>query len=212
MRNPRFKDLTGQVFGLLTVVQEAGKVANGLVLWECLCECGRVKNVRGACLRNGETTSCGRHMAEIRGTHGKSRDPIYARWHGMVQRCTDSNHSRWKVYGQRGIRVCERWMTFENFYEDMGDPPFPRASLEREDNDGNYEPGNVRWATTAEQARNSSRTVKVTMKGRTQCLKDWAEELGIAYSVVKRRYELGWLPEDALTVPVHSAKRYSQLR
>lgn len=123
-------------------------------------------------------------------THGKSKSPVFFVWSGMVQRCINPNNAKYADYGGRGIAVCERWQSFESFYADMGDRP-AGMSLDRIDNDGPYSPENCRWATRAQQARNTRRTILVTSDGTTMPLVDLAPVTGLSYSTLKRRYQQG---------------------
>ena len=154
----------GQRFGrLITLRREKNR--GGHQRWECRCDCGGVTVTDAANLASGVTKSCGClktdmtrqkcSTGDMTRTHGMSATPIYGRWHAMMTRCANFNHPSYKKYGARGITVCERWQKFENFFADMGLPPSPKHSIDRwPDNAGNYEPGNCRWATASEQARN----------------------------------------------------------
>jgi hypothetical protein len=119
--------------------------------------------------------------------HGKTHSPEYAVWRQMRQRCKNPNRNNHYLYGARGIRVCDRWETFENFLEDMGQKPLARHSIDRINPDGHYEPGNCRWATASEQARNKRTTRLLTHEGRTQTMVEWATELGITKSTLHWR-------------------------
>jgi hypothetical protein len=120
----------------------------------------------------------------------------------MIQRCTNQNHPKWRRYGERGIKVCARWLLFANFFADMGARPSPDHSIDRKDNDGNYEPGNCRWATRKEQQRNLGTNVVITHDGRSQCLAAWAEELGVPMSSLRMRLCRGDSVEHALNTPM----------
>lgn len=201
------KDLTGHPpFGRWTVLSYAGS-RDGNAYWICQCDCGTTKEVCGGSLNRGDTRSCGclqREQLLARSTtHGKTRSPEYHSWNHMLRRCYNQRDWKYPQYGGRGIAVCERWQdSFEAFYEDMGDKPSAQHSIEREDNDGNYEPGNCVWATPNQQARNRRSSRMLAFGGRTQCISDWAEELGMSRDTIRKRLNAGWSVERALTETV----------
>ena len=118
-------------------------------------------------------------------THGCTGTPTYRAWQDMIQRCYNPRRTRYPMYGGRGITVCQRWReSFEAFLKDMGTSPSPRHSIDRIDNNGNYEPGNLRWATAKEQSRNQRRNRVLTYQGETLCIAEWAERLGVAYATL----------------------------
>lgn len=143
----------GDRFGQLVVLREADVTPNGR-RYVCRCDCGAERVAQSNNLRSGNTTSCGGHRRPGgRKTHGLSRTPTWFSWEAMVRRCTKPSDVNHRYYGARGITVCDRWRKFENFVADMGERPEGRT-LDRIDNDGNYEPGNCRWATVVEQRAN----------------------------------------------------------
>ena len=160
-------DITNQVFGRLKVLNRSGLDRWGRVLWKCRCSCGElVSSVRSDHLRNGRTKSCGCLNSELIGKRktihsdtSRGRQTVeYTSWLGMQQRCGNPNRKFYKSYGGRGIEVCKRWLhSFPNFLADMGRKPSPEYSIDRIDNDGNYEPSNCQWATKSHQARNRRR-------------------------------------------------------
>lgn len=178
MGKGKFVDLTGQRFGNLTVLEYRGKST-----WLCRCDCGTEREVRGDHLRYGHSHSCGCLQGPIKHGHAKggSRPAEYRAWMNMRQRCKNEADQDFANYGGRGITVCERWQEFASFYEDMGPRPSPDHSLDRIDNDGPYSPDNCRWATRQEQQRNTRRNKLLTYKGKTQCIAEWADEIGLSY-------------------------------
>lgn len=154
---PNFVDLSDKIFGRL-FVEERKETRRKAVFWICLCSCGKRTNVRSDYLTRGVQLSCGCLQKEITKKrltkHGLSKTRAYNIWAGMMKRCYRLTSNRYIYYGARGIVVCERWHTFELFVEDMGQPPTRRHTLDRKNNDGNYEPNNCRWATAKQQANN----------------------------------------------------------
>ena len=157
-RRKDIQDLSGQQFGRLTVLGLAQRHDGKNAYWLCRCSCGNplIKEVQGGTLRNGRTLSCGCLQRETARKHGMEGTRIYGVWADMKQRCQNPKHAAFADYGGRGISVCERWQSFENFFADMSEAP-EGLTLDRIDNDGNYEPGNCRWADWSTQNLNKGR-------------------------------------------------------
>jgi hypothetical protein len=133
--------------------------------------------------------------------HGKSKSRVYAVWWGMLARCNSPSNPAYKNYGGRGIRVCERWHTFESFYADMGDPP-QGLTLERRENAEGYSPSNCEWASRKDQSRNRRSLHLVTIGSETLPLSEWIERIGaVSYATAHQRITLGWAAEEAIRTP-----------
>ena len=210
-------DLTGRKFGRLTVVERAGNTKHGAAKWLCICECGKETVVIGDELRNGNTQSCGCLAKELssarmkgREAHNKTHDmtgtPIYKEWSAMKRRCYKSSDKNYPSYGGRGITVCDRWKnSFELFYEDVSRlPNFGKQgySINRINNDGNYEPQNVEWADSKTQSNNRRTNHLITFNGKTQTISQWACECGMPYKRLWKRINIfHWEIERALNTP-----------
>ena len=166
-KNPRTIDLTGRRFGRLAVLGQTDRPEgsrDNSAFWACRCDCSALISVRAPALILRGTASCGCYRRENaqtqKTTHGLSLTPEYRAWAGIIQRCTNPKQTVYADYGGRGITVCDRWRdSFEAFFQDMGRRPSPEHSIDRRNNDGDYEPGNVRWATKEKQAQNRRRSV-----------------------------------------------------
>lgn len=198
-------DLTGQVFGRLTVEgQEEARDNRGRVVWRLACQCGNKVFYEAGRFKYGNTTSCGCYRRELVGdehrSHGLSKSPTYSSWMTMKKRCYNERCPDYPLYGARGIKVCERWSKFENFYADMGSRP-DGMTLDRIDSNGDYCPENCRWATPKEQARNKRSTRMATLNGKTKSIRDFCDELSLNASTVMNRLQMSWSVERALTTP-----------
>lgn len=194
----------GDLFGRWRVV---GEPIGGKVL--CRCECGVERTVTTWTLRGGRSESCGCARREASAascrerstTHGMYRTPTNNSWASMIKRCNDPNQKSYANYGGRGIAVCDRWRTFERFLADMGERPSLKHSIDRIDRNGNYEPGNCRWATAKEQARNRRTSRVVEVAGVSATLAEWQERSGIGALTIRARLDRGWSAAEAVTVP-----------
>jgi hypothetical protein len=186
----------GDRFLRLTVIASAG---NGS--WLCRCDCGVEKAVHGSNLTAERTRSCGCLAREKATLHGMAGTPTYKSWTGMKARCLDPDAPDYARYGGRGITVCERWLVLDSFLADMGPRP-AGTSLDRIDNNGNYEPGNCRWASREVQANNKRDTRLLTHAGETLSISQWARKTGIERVTLSKRLGRGWSVERALTDPV----------
>jgi hypothetical protein len=138
-----------------------------------------------------------------------TRTTTYTIWRQVKSRCLNSNNPSYSDYGGRGISICKRWEdSFEAFLLDMGERPSDRHSIDRIDNSGDYEPGNCKWSTFAEQNRNYRRNIIIEHNGQAKCLADWADEMGITRHTLRRRIRAGWDMADALTIPVSLSNKY----
>lgn len=197
-------DLTGQRFGMLTVLESAGK-ANKQSIWKCKCDCGQLSIKRVGNLRHGRTNSCGclrkTTTAKLKVKHGMYGTPTYSSWSSMLTRCNNPRNHKYPDYGGRGIVVCKEWYDFPAFFSDMGTRP-EGTTLGRIDNNGNYEPGNCEWQSDSVQARNKRNTALFEFRGLTAPLQAHCESVGMNYATVKSRiYLYGWPVEKALTTP-----------
>lgn len=167
----------------------------------CLRDCGKTTESLLSSIRAGRTQSCGclKRECDIAKclTHGLTGTPEYEAWINMRQRCTNPKRPEFRNYGARGISVCERWESFENFLDDMGTRPMG-LSIERINNDGNYEPSNCKWATKVEQCRNMRRSRIFPHNGESKTLTEWSKVLGINYDRLRGRLRLGWTFERAI--------------
>lgn len=194
-----------QRFGRLVVNEIVERKAGGHVRVSCSCDCGATHEALLNNIVKGLTRSCGCLKRETAGdrlrTHGMSDSPEYHIWFGMRQRCGDPANPGYSSYGARGIKVCERWQSFGNFIADMGPRPSLDHSIDRINNDGGYEPGNCRWATAREQARNTRRTVFIEHEGQRVPAVSVYEQHGVSRQLFESRVKHGWNPVVAATQP-----------
>lgn len=209
--NCNFKDETGNRYGKLTVI--SCEIVKGKAFWKCKCDCGNITTVAGDKLRRGVTKSCGCIQQEHRKegfnkSHGMTNTRLYSEWCNMKARCNNPRSLMYGNYGDRGIKVCEEWRKFENFmswallhgYSD-------ELTIERKDVNGDYEPSNCKWITPTEQYLNRTDTHLITAFGKTQTIKEWADETGLKYDTIHARVMYyGWSGEEAVTRKPHHKK------
>jgi hypothetical protein len=202
----RVVDITGQRFGKLVVLSKVessyGIGGDGTFKWRCKCDCGNELEVRAGDLKNGHTSSCGCYLIEQISTHGLSKDPLYKRWRGIIQRCYNKSHESYHNYGGRGIILCAEWHNFKTFYEWASVGYSPELEIDRIDNNGPYSPENCRRVSRKENARNTRYNVNITLRGVTQCASAWAEKLEIDVSTLLNRIKKGWSEDKILNTPV----------
>jgi hypothetical protein len=215
-------EMIGRRFGRLLVVKlaETRPRASGRgrrFFYECVCDCGAVAKIVMSNLRSGMAKSCGClksiRTKEVMTKHKDCASPEYHSWQAMKARCCNPNSAKYPDYGGRGIKICDRWLnSYENFLADTGRRPSPRHTIDRKDNDGNYEPGNCRWATPKEQSANKRQRRDARLiewNGRTKTLTEWARDRGLPINLLHYRLEKGWSAERALSQPQRKWARRS---
>lgn len=204
---PAIKDISGMRIGHLVVLKYEGQDLRHHALWSCLCDCGKTIRVNSSNLIWGNTKSCGclrkKLNTEKCTTHGLSKTRLYEIWAGMKKRCINPNSHAYERYGGREITVCNEWMDFPPFYKwAIANGYEEDLTIERKNNDGNYEPSNCVWATYKIQARNMKTNHRISFRGEVFCINEWAEKLNIAPGTLWNRIKLGWSTERAFTQPV----------
>jgi hypothetical protein len=203
-----FIDLTGKKFNRLTVIERDGYIGKEIA-WNCICDCGKNKRTTGDKLKRNTTKSCGclnKEGSNFKHGYSVSEPKVYHAWKDMIDRCNNPNNKKYKIYGGRGIKVCKRWMKFENFLKDVGVPD-KKMTLDRTDNNKNYSQNNFRWTTYKEQNRNKRNNYLITYNNKTQCLTDWANEYNMCKDTLKHRLsKLKWPIGKALITPVRKRK------
>lgn len=200
----KFKDISGQKFGRLTALYRLHNT-KGRTKWLCVCDCGNLKEVLYGSLHSERTKSCGcygyERLTNSHTTHNQCGTRLYNTWCNMKNRCYNISNKEYKNYGERGIKVCDEWKDdFMAFYNwSMANGYNDTLTIDRIDNNGNYEPNNCRFINYKQQQRNTTRTKHITINGEKHCLKDWCIILGLNYSTITARInKLNWTIERAL--------------
>ena len=197
--------MIGQKFNRWTVIATSDIRKNNRPAHLCRCDCGTEKVLLLSMLKNGSSKSCGCYNREQSSkkhkTHGLTKMPIYTVWKNMLKRCLYEGSKDYYLYGARGISVCDRWLKFQNFFDDIGDVPFALAQLDRIDCDGNYEPDNCRWSTATENMRNRRGNNYITFEGETHCVTEWEEKCGMPRNMITTRLKAGWDLFKAMNTP-----------
>lgn len=213
-----FREIVGERFGMLLVFERTAlRNKHQCAMYRCRCDCGTEKLIVRGSLTNRLVTSCGCQQNKCK--HGGSRRgrraPEYRTWESMLARCYKKDHHNYERYGARGISVCNEWQGddgFANFLSDMGPQPTPEHSIDRINNDAGYSPDNCRWATPKEQARNRRSSVVLTHAGRTRCVSEWAEVLGVNVQSLFSRIGKGWSAERVLATPIRQKRPSTRRR
>jgi hypothetical protein len=194
-------DLIGKRFGRLVVLKFDGLKNGCRSMWKCICDCGDISIIDANSLKEGSSKSCGclqkELVVKLMTTHGfgssKNRVPEYTLWINIKARCYNKNNPDYKKWGAKGVSMCDRWLnSFEDFFEDVGRRPSDIHSLDRYPNkSGNYEPGNVRWATSKEQARNTIRNRIIKYDNKEMIVSDWLKVLKVPQTSFYRQLRLG---------------------
>ena len=194
---PPAKVLPGERYGKLTILRELER-RMGERKVECLCDCGNTTVPFAANVRRGFTTSCGCFSTESHMTHGKTGSSEWRSWSSMKARCSNPNSPEWRNYGQRGIGYCDRWKSFKNFLNDMGERP-SGMTLDRIDNNEGYSPENCRWATNETQHNNKRTNRRIPHDGESLTISQWARRKSIRPNTLLTRLNRGWTIDRALT-------------
>lgn len=204
-------DITGKRYGRLVVLSQA-RTLDGNARWSCRCDCGAIKPVYGQDLRRGKVVSCGCHKSEMaskRGTHHMSTHPAYSSWKAMRARCENPLAAGFELYGGRGVKICDRWQDFDAFWLDMSKGWRPKLSLDRfPDKNGDYEPGNVRWASPKQQADNRRNNRMIETPDGLMNVGQAAARYGIGRNTITARLRYGWTDPAEIVKPVMDKTEY----
>ena len=192
------EDLTSRRFGKWIVLNRS-EIKSKRTYWNCICDCGNIKKVLAQNLKSGISTNCG---CENKKVHNKDDRRLYNIWGNMIQRCYNKNHNKYKYYGEKGICINKEWKDdFSNFKEwSLNNGYKDNLTIDRMNNDKNYEPSNCQWVTMKEQNKNKSNNFFITINGETKLLEEWSIISGISRNTLKYRFKNGW-SEDKILIP-----------
>ena len=197
---PALRSIEGETYNLLTAIRLTRKEGSSRY-WLFRCACGNEKEIQRGSVVSGTIKSCG--CLKRAGKHGNFKRPdtgSYDRWRKMIKRCYDADYKDFRLYGSRGISVCDRWRkSMVDFISDMGSRPSPSHSIDRIDNNGNYEPGNCRWALPTTQGNNRRSNRIIEHAGESITMTEWSRRLGGCDGLVKSRIRLGWSEVESIT-------------
>ena len=200
-------DMTGYKFNGCEVLYRVEN-KNGVAHWKCKCRCGKLFVSAGSSIRKGKTNSCGCYQRErvsnSRKTHGESKSRLYGIWEGMKHRCNNPSNSRYSRYGGRGIKITSEWdSSFESFAKwSYANGYNDDLTIDRKDNNGNYEPSNCRWVNYKTQSRNRNYNKLLKFQGKELCVTEWSDLTGITSGTIYSRLRRGWSIEKTLSTPV----------
>lgn len=200
-----FEKYIGKKSNMLTVIGISKKLPNDKRTYlNCKCDCGNTVRVLPYQFNKGKVKSCGclKHLS-YNHIDGRTINPLYELWFNMIDRCENPNHPKYYRYGKRGVKVCDEWHDFNNFVswsDSIGGRP-DGYSIERINNNGNYEPSNCKWASSKEQSENKSTTIYLEYNGETKSLPEWCRITGLSWDVIYNRLQKGWSVEKALSTP-----------
>lgn len=209
----RYEDISRQRFGRLTVLSVEGRNGRKAIVWKCICECGNVHFATTWSLKGGSVSSCGCYKIErnlvakrVHGHASRQGTTEYRSWQSLKSRCCNPSSPYFSDYGGRGITVCDQWKdSFLTFLADMGRKPTPKHTIERKNNDGNYEPGNCKWATVVEQANNRRSSKFIVVGGVRMTISQCSRQYGIKMKTLWDRLQAGWDANEAATRMVYRA-------
>jgi len=217
-RKNRFKDITGQKNGFLTAIKFIER-KNKKTYYLFKCDCGVEKIINKADVLCGKISPCGHRAGQGKVTHHMTGTRFYKIWKGIKDRCLNKKSDAYNDYGGRGIKICDRWAnSFENFKKDLYENYLlhekengtKNTMIERIDNNGNYEPENIKWATRSEQNNNTRQNRRLLFNGSNKTITEWSKIKKIGRLTLSRRLGLGWTTEEALTVPVIKNQKYKK--